>query len=61
MFAGHGIDTLHGGDDATALTVTANLRVFFLHIARLWLQHKTADLEVGEACYLCFFKESVWQ
>ena len=61
MLASHSVDALHCGQYATALAMTAHLCVLLLHIARLRLQHETANLEVGESRNLCLLKQGVGQ
>ena len=46
MLACNSVDALHCRNDTTALAMTAHLCVLLLHIARLWFQHKTANLEI---------------
>ena len=41
--------------------MTAHLCVLLLHIARLRLQHETANLEVGKSRNLCLLKQGVGQ
>ena len=51
MLAGHGVDALHGRQDAQLLAAGAHLEVFLLHIAR-GMEHEAGYLEVGEAQHL---------
>ena len=61
MLACHGVDALHCGQYATALAMTAHLCVLLLHIARLWFQHETANLEIRESRNLGFLQQGVGQ
>ena len=46
-------DTLYGREDAELLTLSTNSEVLLLHVAFLYLEHETCNLEVGETEYLC--------
>ena len=48
MFAGHGVDALHGRQDTQLLTAGTHAERLFLHVA-LRLQHEAGNLEVREA------------
>ena len=61
MLACNCVDALHCRHDTAALAMAAHLGVLLLHIARLWFQHKTANLEIRESCNLCFLEQSVGQ
>ena len=41
--------------------MTAHLCVLLLHIARLWFEHETANLEIRESRNLCFLEQGVGQ
>ena len=46
-------DTLNGREDAELLTLSANSKVLLLHVAFLYLEHETRNLEVRETEHLC--------
>ena len=48
MLAGHGVDPLHGGQDAELFTASTYGQILLLHVA-LGLQHEASNLEVTES------------